>query len=180
MSRFPSLAGREQMRMKIEKGESVNTFSSSSRVARLGVWFTLAVLALILMTAGPVRAQVEGGSISGSVTDATGSLVPDVQITATNLDTKEQVSTKTDSAGLFRLSSLAIGNYDLELTKQGFKKMVVGGVSVSAGADHGLGSIALQLGAVTVTVEVSAAPALMESTQSQISTTMSSQEITDY
>lgn len=166
--------------MKIEKGESVNTFSSSSRVARLGVWFTLAVLALILMTAGPVRAQVEGGSISGSVTDATGSLVPDVAITATNVDTKEQATTKTDSAGLFRISSLAIGNYDLELTKQGFKKMVVGGVSVSAGVDHGLGSIALQLGAVTVTVEVSAAPALMESTQSQISVTLSSQYITDY
>jgi Carboxypeptidase regulatory-like domain len=168
-----------RMRMKIEKGESVNTFSSS-RAARLGVWFTLAVLALVLLTAGPVRAQVGSGSISGSVTDATGSLVPDVAITATNLDTKEQASTKTDSAGLFQLNTLAIGNYDLELTKQGFKKEIVGGVSVAAGVDHGLGTIALQLGAVTVTVEVSAAPALMESTQSQISTTMTSQYITDY
>ena len=165
--------------MKIEKGESVNTFSSS-RAARLGVWFTLAVLALILMTAGPVRAQVSSGSISGSVTDATGSLVPDVAITATNVDTKEQFNTKTDSAGLFQLNSLAIGNYDVELTKQGFKKVVVGGVTVSAGVDHGLGSIALQLGAVTVTVEVSAAPALMESSQSQISTTFTSQYVTDY
>src|SRR3984885_14060423 len=142
------------MRMKIEKGESVNTFSSS-RAARLGVWFTLAVLALILMTAGPVRAQVSSGSISGSVTDATGSLVPDVAITATNVDTKEQFNTKTDSAGLFQLNSLAIGNYDVELTKQGFKKVVVGGVTVSAGVDHGLGSIALQLGAVAVTLAVS-------------------------
>jgi Carboxypeptidase regulatory-like domain len=157
----------------------VNTFSSS-RATRLGVWGTLAVLALILLTAGPVRAQEGGGSISGSVTDATGSLVPDVAITATSVDTKEQVNTKSDSAGLFRISSLAIGNYDLEFTKQGFKKLVVGGVSVAAGADHGLGSVALQLGAVTVTVEVSAAPALMESSQSQISTTLSSQYITDY
>jgi Carboxypeptidase regulatory-like domain len=168
-----------RMRMKIEKGESVNTFSSS-RAARLGVWFTLAVLALVLLTAGPVRAQEGGGSISGSVTDATGSLVPDVAITATSVDTKEQINTKTDSAGLFRISSLAIGNYDLEFTKQGFKKTVVGGVSVASGVDHGLGLISLQLGAVTVTVEVSAAPALMESSQSQISTTMSSQQITDY
>jgi Carboxypeptidase regulatory-like domain len=166
-------------RRKIEKGESVNTFSSS-RAARLGVWFTLAVLALVLLTAGPVRAQEGGGSISGSVTDATGSLVPDVAIIATSLDTKEQFNTKTDSAGLFRISSLAIGNYDLEFTKQGFKKTVVGGVSVASGVDHGLGLISLQLGAVTVTVEVSAAPALMESTQSQISTTMSAQYIQDY
>ncbi|HXN72473.1 MAG TPA: carboxypeptidase-like regulatory domain-containing protein [Candidatus Acidoferrales bacterium] len=165
--------------MKIEKGESVNTFSSS-RVARLGVWFALAVLALILMMAGPVRAQEGGGSISGSISDATGSLVPDVQITATNVDTKAQVNSKSDSAGLFRFSSLAIGNYDLEFTKQGFKKTVVGGVSVASGVDHGLGVIALQLGAVTVTVEVSAAPALIESSQSQISTTMTSQQITDY
>jgi Carboxypeptidase regulatory-like domain len=157
----------------------VNTFSSS-RAARLGVWFTLAVLALVLLTAGPVRAQEGGGSISGSVTDATGSLVPDVAITATSADTKEQFNTKTDSAGLFRISSLAIGNYDLEFTKQGFKKTVVGGVSVSSGVDHGLGLISLQLGAVTVTVEVSAAPALMENTQSQISTTMSAQYIQDY
>jgi hypothetical protein len=166
-------------RIKVEKGESVNTFSLS-RAARLGVWGTLAVLALILLTVGPVRAQVGTGSISGSVTDATGSLVPDVAITATNVDTKEQASTKSDSAGLFRISALSIGNYDLEFTKQGFKKLVVGGVSVAVGADHGLGSVALQLGAVTVTVEVSAAPALMESTQSQISTTLSSQYITDY
>jgi carboxypeptidase family protein len=165
--------------MKIEKGESVNTFSLS-RAARLGVWFSVAVFALILMAAGPVRAQEGSGSISGSVTDATGSLVPDVAITATNAETKEQANTKSDSAGLFRLSALSIGNYDLEFTKQGFKKTVVGGVSVAIGVDHGLGSIALQLGAVTVTVEVSAAPALMESTQSQISTTLSSQYITDY
>jgi carboxypeptidase family protein len=157
----------------------VNTFSSS-RAARLGVWFTLAVFALVLLTASPVRAQEGGGSISGSVTDSTGSLVPDVAITATSVDTKEQFNSKTDSAGLFRISSLAIGNYDLEFTKQGFKKTVIGGVSVSSGVDHGLGVISLQLGAVTVTVEVSAAPALMESSQSQISTTMTSQQITDY
>jgi carboxypeptidase family protein len=165
--------------MKIEKGESVNTFSLS-RAARLGVWFSLAVFALILLTAGPVRAQVSSGSVSGSVTDATGSLVPDVAITATNVDTKEQLNTKSDRAGLFQLNSLAVGNYDLEFTKQGFKKTIVGGVTVAAGVDHGLGTVALQLGAVTVTVEVSAAPALMESTQSQISTTMTSQYITDY
>jgi hypothetical protein len=170
---------RSKMRSKIEKGESVNTFSLS-RAARLGVWGTLAVLALILLTVGPVRAQVGSGSISGSVTDATGSLVPDVEITATNTDTKEQVTSKSDSAGLFRFSSLAIGNYNLEFSKQGFKKTVLGGVSVAVGADHGLGSVALQVGAVTVTVEVSAAPALIESSQSQISTTMTNQQITDY
>ena len=157
----------------------MNTFSSS-RAARLGVWFTLAVLALVLLTAGPVRAQEGGGSISGSVTDSTGSLVPDVAITATSVDTKGQFNSKTDSAGLFRFSSLATGNYDLEFAKQGFKKTVVGGVSVSAGVDHGLGVISLQLGAVTVTVEVSAAPALLENSQSQVSTTLSAQYIQDY
>lgn len=157
----------------------MNTFSSS-RAARLGVWGTLTVLALILLTGGPVRAQVGSGSISGSVADGTGALVPDVDITATSVDTKEQATTRSDSAGLFRFSSLAIGNYDLEFSKQGFKKLVMGGVSVAAGADHGLGTVALQLGAVTVTVEVSAAPALMENTQAQISTTLSSQQITDY
>jgi hypothetical protein len=68
----------------------------------------------------------------------------------------------------------------LEFTKQGFKKLLLGHVSVSAGADHGLGSVALELGAMSVVVEVSAAPAILESSEAQVSTTLTSQQITDY
>ena len=157
----------------------MNTFSSN-RAARLGVWGTLTVLALILLTGAPARAQVSSGSISGTTIDASGGVVPGVQVRVVNTGTGSVATTTTDGAGLFRVSELQIGTYSLEFTKPSFSKYVVNNVEVAAGTDQGVGLIKLAVGASTVTVEVTEAPPLLETTEAQVSTTFTTQQITSF
>ena len=133
---------------------------------------SLSILGLIILTVSATRlsAQVIKGSISGTVVDPSGAVVPDAEIQATSPATGTVFSTKTESSGLFRLSLLAVGNYDVTITAQGFRKTAITAVEVDAGADHNLGSIQLEVGQTTTTVEVTAAPAILETSSSQVST----------
>ena len=61
------------------------------------------------------------GTISGTVTDQTSSIAPDVNLTATNLATGVIAKTTTDQKGFYSFASLVPGHYDILATKNGFK-----------------------------------------------------------
>ncbi len=126
------------------------------------------------------EAQVVLGSISGTVVDPSGAAVPGAEVTSTNTATHQVSVTKTDSSGVFHLLLLPVGTYNLSISKQGFRQSTLSGVQVNAAADTGLGTIRLEVGEVTTTVEVSAAPPLLESTQAQISNTISNTTIMQF
>jgi hypothetical protein len=126
------------------------------------------------LCASRATAQVVKGSISGTVVDPTGAAVPGADVTAVNSQTGGAYSTKTEPTGLFNLPLLAIGNYTLTVAKEGFRKLAMTGVQVTAAQDYGLGSLRLELGELTTVVEVAAAPPLLQTTQSQVSTALSS------
>jgi hypothetical protein len=116
------------------------------------------------------RAQTNKGSISGVVLDSQGATVPNADVRVVNKDTGETGATQSDSAGLFRINLLTVGNYKVEIAKGGFRKIVLDGVSVDSAQDHGLGSLKLEIGDVSTTIEVSAATPLVDVTEAQIST----------
>src|SRR5579863_7018588 len=78
------------------------------------------VFALIL-NFGTIALADTGGSISGTVTDQTGAVVPDATITALNLDTTTQQSTKTNSNVFYTFTTLPVGRYQIEILREGFK-----------------------------------------------------------
>jgi hypothetical protein len=85
---------------------------------RCGLLFlALALLAFFVTIA---RADT-GGSISGTVTDQTGAVVPEATITALNLDTTNQQTTKTNSNGFYTFTTLPVGRYQIEIIREGFK-----------------------------------------------------------
>jgi hypothetical protein len=135
--------------------------------------FFLAVLFLMLTCYLPTFGQVTKGSISGSVTDSSGAVIAGAAVKATEVDTGEVYPTKTDGAGLFRLSFVPVGRYRLEITAQGFKTDVQNGISITAGADTGVGSIKLSVGSNTETIEVAAEAPLIETSQAQVTNTFS-------
>src|ERR1700687_2250460 len=61
-----------------------------------------------------------GGSISGTVTDQTGAVVPDTTVTALNLDTTVQQTTRTNTNGFYTCASLHVGRYEIEILREGF------------------------------------------------------------
>src|SRR5579871_3512933 len=96
---------------------------------------SLAVSGIFLL-AGAVFAQSEigGVTLNGTVTDPSGAGIPGAKVTATQTATGFARSTQTSSAGLYNLSPLPAGSYDLSVEAAGFKLAKLGGVSFSVGA----------------------------------------------
>jgi hypothetical protein len=101
---------------------------------RIGISLILTMLfGLTAMFSLSARAQTVTGSIRGTVTDATGAVVPEAKVTATNNNTGVVTSTTTDRTGTYNLQSLRIGTYVVSAEKTGFK--------ITADRPFALGSI---------------------------------------
>src|SRR6266404_5641892 len=149
-------------------------------VTRLGGLLPLFLALLLAIIPAPSAAQVANGSISGDVVDAQGAAVADAQVKVISKDTNKEASTTTDSAGLFRISLLPPGAYRIEISKTGFHKVVFDKFEIAVGADRALGTVKLEIGEVTATVEVSAAPPLVESTEAQITNAFTTTNIATF
>src|SRR5438105_1298090 len=133
------------------------------------------IVALVLgCQAQQAAAQVVKGSISGTVVDSGGAVIPGASIEATSQSTGEQYTTVTDQTGLFHLALVSIGAYKVAISKEGFKRLTLDEVVVQASRDAGLGSLTLEVGQFTIRIEVTAAPPLLENTQAQVNTSFSS------
>jgi hypothetical protein len=137
-------------------------------------------ITLALVWGIPSMGQVGKGSISGSVIDPQGAVVPGAQIKAKNVDTGIVSSTTTDGSGVFRLNSIPVGTYKVEVTAQGFKTATTNGVAVGVGQDSGMGSVHMSVGEMSTSIEVTADAPLIETTQAQISSTFSGTTLSSF
>ncbi len=123
-------------------------------------WMVCALtgLALVLALAAPQRAdaQVLYGSIVGEVKDPSGAAVPGAAITITNKDTNQSREAKSGSTGSYSLIDVQAGTYTVKVTQQGFKTFEKTGVTVTLNSVTRV-DVALEVGAVSQTVEVTAA-----------------------
>ena len=79
----------------------------------------LLTLALIPCLATVVLADTVG-SISGTVTDQSGAVIPDTTVTTLNLDTTVLQTTKTNTNGFYNFTALPVGRYEIEILREGF------------------------------------------------------------
>jgi len=123
----------------------------------IGLWMGVYILALAAI---PSFAQVDIGSISGTVVDATDAVVPGVKITVRNEGNLTTQETTTNGSGYYIFPSLMVGDYTVMGEMKGFRRFVQTGIHLNA-ADHLSVPVRLSLGEVNQSVEVSgAAPAL--------------------
>jgi outer membrane receptor protein involved in Fe transport len=124
----------------------------------------------VLLFGVTALAQESGGAtINGTVTDPSGALIAGAKVTATQVATGTQRTTQSSSAGLYSLSALPAGAYDLTIEATGFKQVKFAAVTVSVGAVMTLDA-RLEIGAAQEIVDVSAAAPVVETTRSQTST----------
>src|SRR6266481_2454849 len=71
-----------------------------------------------------------GGSISGTVKDATGGVIPGAMVTVTNVSLRAEFKTVTDARGYFSFPNLAVGRYDLTIECGGFKPQKKNGLVI--------------------------------------------------
>jgi hypothetical protein len=142
-----------------------------SRVAWLGTLTTL----LLLMCAGTAVAQVSGkGEITGTVTDKTGAVIPNAEVTATNGATGFSTVAKTTGAGGYTFSNLDPGIYVVTVTAEGFQKLKQENVHVNAMESQAFNPT-LTVGAADVQVTVTAEPPQLETSNATLGTTMEQQ-----
>jgi Carboxypeptidase regulatory-like domain len=140
------------------------------------------VLALVclawLFTSLSCRGQSVTGRISGTVTDASGAVVPGAAVTATNTSTGVVGSTTTDSAGYYSFLSLPAGTYNLSAVHSGFDTTTLSGVTLRV-YQQITESIVLKVGTAKQTVTVEATPTLVETTNASLGTTVGQKTILD-
>src|SRR5260370_2625526 len=130
-----------------------------------------ASLAVCALFGGGVWAQSTFATLTGSVLDASGSLVPGLTVTATNVGTNISSTGRSNSEGIYSIPNLMEGQYTLRAQATGFKETVVTQVQLAAHDIRRL-DLRLALGAVKETVEVMAPPDLIETETPRISAVM--------
>ena len=118
------------------------------------------LIALCLASIGQnARAQQTLGGVTGTVTDVSGSILPDTNVTVVGDQTHLTRSTKTSSTGTYAFPNLPIGTYTLTVTHDGFDSQKFPGIGVQADRTVTLNA-ELKVGSVSVSVEVEASPLL--------------------
>ena len=144
--------------------------------ARKGIAALLAVLLAVL--GGAVSAQEFRGSIRGTVTDATGAVLPGVTITVTNIDTKVAQSAVTDAEGRYQVLYLNPGTYAVAAELSGFKKFLASQSRVGV-ADAVRIDVQLQAGGLEETVTVTGATSLLNTSSGISGTTVDAKQIAE-
>src|SRR6476469_7817814 len=122
---------------------------------------------IVLGITGPLLAQQTTGNINGRLVDAQGSAVPGVTVTAKNSATGLTRSEISDSEGVYRLTALPVGNYDLTAELPGFSKVENKDIVVSVGQTLDI-NMTLKVAAVSETVTVTGATPLIETSSSSV------------
>jgi hypothetical protein len=149
-----------------------------SRALRSGLLGTaLAVLAILCCLAPPeASAQAVTGTILGIVKDSTGAVVPGATVTVTNTGTGFSRSVVTDAHGEYTAPSIPTGTYTVSAEITGFKK--VSKTNVLVGVDQKVRiDIGLELGAMEEVVEIQAETPLLQTSSSDLGTTVVEQQI---
>jgi len=132
----------------------------------------------VFLAAATLEAQIDRGTISGTVTDPSGAAVAGATVTVTNLGTNQAVNLTTDSAGIYTARILQIGNYSVEATAKGFQKTLQTGIQLNVNQVAQV-DLQLKVGSESQTTEVTAASPLLATETSSLGTVETQERIVD-
>jgi len=141
-------------------------------------WTKLALVFCVTALSGVTFAQLGGaGSITGTVTDPSGAVVQNADVTAVNTATSTKTVRSTTSSGYYVLSPLDPGTYSVTVTARGFKTLTQDQIVVDALQAVGL-NLTLPIGSVNESVEVSTAPPTLDTANATIGGTIENEVYT--
>ncbi len=126
-----------------------NRFSDLFRI-------TVLSMAILLGAAITGNAQNITATMTGTVTDASGSVVPGAQVSLSNELSGDERKTVTNSAGYYTFAAVPAGSFTLTVEATGFQRTVRKGIVVNS-SERVTADLSLQIGSTTQTLEVSAA-----------------------
>jgi hypothetical protein len=125
----------------------------------------------------PAYGQVTS-SLSGTVADPTGAVIPNATVTVKNSATGAEFKAVTTGNGTYTVPALAVGTYTITVAAQGFKQAVVQGVKIDA-ATPASANITLEVGIASEVVVVQGGGEVLQTQSATVSTTITGREITE-
>ena len=148
------------------------------RALVLSVLFTGVVLVLT-MCSRSLSAQGLFGSISGIVSDSSGAVVPDATVKVTNVNTNVTTTVRTNSAGVYSVTSLNPGVYKVEAEAKGFKTAVLSNILLEVNANPKV-DLTLTVGQLTEQVEVTTGSIpILQTQQSDMGQTINESQLAE-
>jgi hypothetical protein len=161
------LSGKENRSFDPNTVCAANLRTRAHHSLRKIILAAIAIALLSLALDRPAYSQgIITGTISGSVVDPTGAVIPGATVTAVSETTGTLLQGMSNDQGFFQISDVPLGSYTITLTATGFGSGKVNHVQVVAGNATSLGKQALILGSSTQTVEVAAGAAQLMNTES--------------
>jgi hypothetical protein len=151
------------------------TFNLRNQLFALPPLLLLIAMFGILLSGGVAHAQ-NGGEITGTVTDPTGAVVPNVDVKITSVETGSSRSTKSNGAGIFDFPGLDNGDYNLTAGSTGFEAYRKDGIVLNI-AQTLRADITLTVGSSTQMVVVQSNALQVQSETSEVSTLITGQQI---
>ncbi|HCC55867.1 MAG TPA: carboxypeptidase regulatory-like domain-containing protein, partial [Solibacterales bacterium] len=130
-----------------------STFTTRFHTALL----LLLSLGMVVVTTSRVTAQITTGTLTGTVADSSGAVIPHANITLTNEASGDIRRVVSNSEGFFTFSSIPPATYSVDIESKGFEKWHKGGIGFNNGDKRNLSDIALVIGSATDTVTVASA-----------------------
>ena len=127
------------------------------------------IATLLFVIAGAVFAQTGRGTLTGTITDSSGAVVPRASVLLTNAETKTRFEAQTSAAGVYTVPELPYGRYAVEIRQAGFQTAVASGVQIAVNQVTRFDAT-LQVGEVQQSVEVTAAAPLLQQDSSTVQT----------
>ncbi|MFZ0417728.1 MAG: carboxypeptidase regulatory-like domain-containing protein [Candidatus Sulfotelmatobacter sp.] len=152
----------------------MSKFNSSRTAARFVVLALIAISALFLSSVAFAQSTVSNGSIAGTVTDATGAVVPNARVTMTG-PTGQTVHAVTSNSGAYSSGALIPGTYKVRVEAKGFKTEQL---SLDVKVDNTAnGSVKLEIGQESTVIEVQASEVQVNTEQATVQGVLTSSQI---
>ena len=131
-------------------------------------WRTFfAVVVLVGWGVLPGVAQIDRANLNGNVTDTSGASVPNAQVEVVSPNTGFKRQVETGDAGVYSVTGLPIGTYDLTISHEGFKTFEQKGIALFVGQTRTVNA-QLEVGAATQRVEVQATAQTLENSNAEL------------
>src|SRR5579871_2426955 len=135
-------------------------------------------IAVVVCLTGLLYAQGDRGTITGTVADPAGAVVPSAPVVVKHLDTGSVYQAATSTTGNFTLSQLPAGVYELSVSVSGFKKYQRTGITVNVAQVIRI-DVPLEVGATTEVLNVTEDAPLLKTESGELSHTVTTERLDD-